>query len=243
MLLTATRIILIHPTLPENVGMAARAMGHFGLSDLRLVGGVAPMHPLAVAASAGHEAILKAARVVDTFEEALSGAGFVVGTTARPQDGVGRRAIAPSEAASLALAHAESAPVALAFGTEKDGMSNVDLRRCDQLATIPGTEKACLNLAQALTIMAYEWHQAGGAGLMAGQPLTAALREEGLDDLVETLANALAAANLLPPAQRESKLHTLRRIASGARLTPDEAAMLRGLARGYQKHKETSTGP
>ena len=96
-LLAATRIVLIHPTLPENVGAVARGMRHFGLEDLVLVGGVAPTHSLAVAASAGAETILQAARVVDSFEAALAGTVLALGTTARPQAGVERRAILPEE--------------------------------------------------------------------------------------------------------------------------------------------------
>jgi tRNA/rRNA methyltransferase len=32
----APAIILVEPQLPENIGMAARAMANFGLTDLRL---------------------------------------------------------------------------------------------------------------------------------------------------------------------------------------------------------------
>ena len=34
---SAPTIILVHPQLGENIGAAARVMGNFGLSDLRLV--------------------------------------------------------------------------------------------------------------------------------------------------------------------------------------------------------------
>jgi tRNA C32,U32 (ribose-2'-O)-methylase TrmJ len=128
-------------------------------------------------------------------------------------------------------------PVALAFGTEKSGMTNADLRRCHQLITIPGTEHACLNLAQAFTILAYEWRLAG-APSMESRPALAIAPE-----LVEALAGALAAANLLKPSERESKLHVLRRLLSSLALAPDEAAMLHGLARGYQKHKQNPDAP
>lgn len=236
-LLAATRIVLIHPTLPENVGAVARGMRHFGLADLVLVGGVAPTHSLAVAASAGAEALLQAARVVDSFEEALDGTVLALGTTARPQGGIERRAIPPEDGARLAAAHAAAGRVALAFGTEKSGMTNADLRRCHQLITIPGTEHACLNLAQAFTILAYEWRLAGTPSMETRPALAVA------PELVEAIAGALAAANLLKPWERESKLHVLRRLLSSLALAPDEAAMLHGLARGYQKHKQNPDAP
>jgi TrmH family RNA methyltransferase len=235
-LLAATRIVLIHPTLPENVGAVARGMRHFGLDELVLVGGVSPTHTLALAASAGAETILQAARVVDTFEQALAGTVLALGTTARPQAGVERRSILPEEGAKLAASHARGGRVALVFGTEKTGMSNAELRRCHQLVTIPGTEHACLNLAQAFTILAYEWRLAA-----APSPEVPALA--AAPGLEAAIAGALEAAHLLKPHDRESKLHALRRVLSTLSLTPDEAAMLQALARGFQKHKQKSDAP
>ncbi|MDB5102120.1 MAG: tRNA ((32)/uridine(32)-2-O)-methyltransferase TrmJ [Cyanobacteria bacterium RYN_339] len=238
-LLAATRIVLIHPSLPENVGAVARGMRHFGLIDLVLVGGVAPTHSLAVAAAAGADSVLASARVVDTLDEALADTVLALGTTARPQDGIGRRAILPAAAARLAAAHAPGGKVALVFGTEKDGMRVAELRRCHQIVTIPGTEHACLNLAQAFTILAYEWRL---AGVPAPGTVPALAAVPGLD---AAIADALTAANMLKPHEREAKLHTLRRVLSTLALAPDEAAMLMGLARGYagQKHKPTSANP
>ena len=239
-LLAATRIVLIHPSLPENVGAIARGMRHFGLGELVLVGGVSPTHTLALAASAGCEAILHAARVVDDLDAALAGTVLALGTTARPQDGLERRAILPSEGARLAHAHAAGGPVALVFGTEKNGMRTTELRRCHQLLTIPGAERACLNLAQAFTILAYEWRLADERALPAGLPVLAAV-----PGLAEAIADALGAAGVLKAPQRERKLHTLRRVLAGISLAPDEAAMVLGLARGYstQKHKQELDGP
>lgn len=228
-LLVATRVVLIAPSLPENVGSVARAMRHFGLKELVLVGGVGPLHPLARAVSAGSEAILEAARVVDDLETALGGAVLVLGTTARAQTAVGRVAIAPREAAALAAAHAEAGPVALVFGTEKSGMTNSDLARCHQVVTIPGEGEACLNLAQALTILAYEWRLS--ADVPGDRPLTAWATGAGLDDVALQLTDALAARGLIQPRDHAAKRHTFARLLSRLKLSEDEARMLLGLAR------------
>jgi tRNA/rRNA methyltransferase len=237
-LLAATRVVLIHPSLPENVGAIARTMRHFGLSELVLVGGVAPTHSLAVAASAGNLALLQQARVVDHLEEALECAVITFGTTARPQSGIERRALLPAEGASLAARYAASGPVALVFGTEKDGMRTSELRRCDQLLTIPGTEHACLNLAQAFTVLAYEWRLAALATPDERVSVAQALHQAGVEQLAIAVADALGVAGVIKPPQRESKLHTLRRILSSTLLTPDETRMLTGLARGYRRERE-----
>ena len=84
-LLHRTRIVLIRPSLPENVGAVARSMAHFGLRELVLVEGVSPTHPQALAVSAGHEDVLASARQLGSLDEALAGAVLIVGTTARPR--------------------------------------------------------------------------------------------------------------------------------------------------------------
>lgn len=230
-MLKRTRVVLIRPSLPENVGAVARSMAHFGLTELVLVEGVSPTHDHAIAVSAGHESILFAARQVETLDEALEGAVLIVGTTARPQATVERRAIAPDAGAALARDHAASGPVALVFGTEKTGMTNEELRRCHQLVTIPGEAEACLNLAQAATICFYEWRLAALEAASGDRPLTAMAAEAGLDDLAGRIADALTRVGALKPREAASKTHTLRRILSQARLTPDEAAMVQGLLR------------
>jgi TrmH family RNA methyltransferase len=234
-LLYRTRVVLIRPSLPENVGAVARSMAHFGLRELVLVGGVSPTHSQALAVSAGHEDVLAAARQVDTLEAALEGAVLIVGTTARPQATVERRAVMPDEAAILARDHVDAGPVALVFGTEKTGMTNTELRKCHQLTTIPGEAEACLNLAQAATVCFYEWRLAALTETAPDRPLTAVAADAGLDDLAGRLADALMRVGALKPREADSKTHTLRRILSQARLTPDEAAMVQGLLRATFK--------
>lgn len=224
-LLSRTRWVVMAPSLPENVGAIARSMAHFGLSRLVVVGGVDPLHPQAVATAAGADAILAAAARPETLAEAIHGCGFVVGTTARVWTGPGRSTIATGEAASLAAAHAPAGDVAVVFGTEKHGLSTADLLLCHQVTTIPGVPGACLNLAQAATILARDWYQ---AATPSGAPVTAVAAGLGEADLAGRLADLLAVHGLVQAKDRERKVHTLRRVLSRAQLDPHEAVMLAG---------------
>lgn len=226
MLLARTRVVLVAPSLPDNVGSVARAMGHFGITRLVLVGGVAPTHERARVLAAGHDAVLEAATVAPDFEAAIAGCALVVGTTARPQGTVDRRSIGPTEAARLAAAHAPAADVALVLGTEKHGLSNEELRRCHQLATIPGEPGTCLNLAQAAAVLLWAWREAADDAALP--PPTAIASEAGLADLAGALMAHLEAQGLIKDKEKASKLHTLRRVLSRTGLSPDEAALLRG---------------
>ena len=225
LLLAQTRVVLVAPTLPDNVGSVARAIGTFGPARLVRVGGVSPVHARARTLAAGHDAVLEAATVVEGFEAAIAGCALVVGTTARPQATVDRRAVDPAEGARLAAAHAAAGEVALVLGTESRGLSNEELRRCHQLITIPGEPGTCLNLAQAAAVLLYEFRKAAAPEELAPTALAA---EAGLGDLAAVLAERLDAAGLLKPAERESKLHSLRRILSRASLSRDEVALVRG---------------
>lgn len=70
---TTPSIILVHPQLAENVGMAARAMMNCNLYDLRLV---APrenhLSAKAVSASSGAEEILQQAKIYASVPEAIA---------------------------------------------------------------------------------------------------------------------------------------------------------------------------
>lgn len=231
----ATRIVLVEPSLPDNVGSVARAMAHFGLHELVLVGGVDPLHPLAVRVAAGHDAVLAAARKVDTLTEALRDTVLVVGTTAHTYERPDLQLITAHEAAALASEHAAAGAVAIVFGTEKHGLPREALQRAHQLARIPGEEGTCLNLAMAVHVFAYEWYLAGDVAA-AEAPLLAGLAATGeLEALAAALGARLQGTGLWKPHEAASKGHTLRRILSRTRVSPDELALLRALAHGLTR--------
>src|SRR5215211_2241291 len=74
-------IVLVEPQLAENIGMAARAMANFGLSELRLV---APRNGWpkkgAHSAASGATHILEGARLYDTVREAIADLNYVFAT-------------------------------------------------------------------------------------------------------------------------------------------------------------------
>jgi TrmH family RNA methyltransferase len=223
---------LLEPSLPENIGSVARAMGHFGLRELVITGPLDPCDARAIALAAGHEGILEQARRAPDVETALAGCTLVVGTTARPQDGIARRVLDPEAAAAVAALTAPGQPLALVFGPEKRGMRNRELQRCDQLVTIPGEPGTCLNLAQAAAVLFHAWYQAAHAQEVSLNSLAA---EHQVDSLASHLIALLESQRLVKSQERDSKLHTLRRIVSRTQLTPPEAAMLASWLQALQR--------
>lgn len=154
--LSATRIVLVAPRNPLNIGAAARAMSNFGFTELRLVNPYTVAFKEARSAVRAHY-ILENAQVFDTLAAAVTECTLVVGTTA-----VGHRdlhvPLYPLEAAApLMCEQAAQSNVALLFGSEKFGLSNDDMSHCHWLLRIPTREEhGSMNLGQAVGICLYE---------------------------------------------------------------------------------------
>jgi TrmH family RNA methyltransferase len=105
----------------------------------------------------------------DTLEEALADCVRVAGFTARRR-AAKRRVMAPREAATELLSYAAEGPVALLFGREDSGLPNDALDQAHIAVTIPTTEHASLNLAQAALVGLYELHLAAADATRSLRP-------------------------------------------------------------------------
>jgi tRNA/rRNA methyltransferase len=160
-------IILVRPQLAVNIGMCARAMANFGLSDLRLVNPregwprTGALRKGAYAAAAGAVHLLEGAKLYATLEEAVADLNFVFATTARER-GQAKKIYPPSEAMTLAARdEAQGIHYGVMYGPERTGLDNDDVALADALITFPvNPAYASLNLAQAVLLTGYEWFRA-----------------------------------------------------------------------------------
>jgi TrmH family RNA methyltransferase len=148
-------VVLVEPKHAVNIASAVRAVANMGAGGLRLVrpGAYTPEQIETMA----HDTrdIVEGIRHCETLDEALAGCVRVAGLTAR------RRAAkwamsTPRAAAPDLIEAAREAPVGLVFGREESGLTNDELDRAHLVITIPTTDRASLNLAQAVVIMLYE---------------------------------------------------------------------------------------
>jgi tRNA/rRNA methyltransferase len=227
-------IILVRPQLGMNIGMVARAMANFGLTDLRLV---APRdgwpNPDAGPAAAGADHVLDGARVFDSVGEALADCALTFATAFRPRD-LAKPVLAPRETAAAIRGGGGKAGVL--FGPERSGLRTDDLAAVQTLVTIPADPAFdSLNLAQAVLVLGYEWWLAGGAAPRPGPERVPAPHGE-LDGLLGQLNAALEAAGYFhPPARTPATRRTLAGIFSAARFTSDEVRTLRGVIRALAR--------
>jgi tRNA/rRNA methyltransferase len=252
-----TRFILIHTSHAGNVGAAARAMKVMGFDDMVLVkprwANVLRREETIQRASGALD-VLKNARIVETLDEALDGMTHLCATAMTPRD-FGPPTLAPRDHFSKLLLkekllrpsgiglQADLMPkipegVAFLFGSERFGMQNEDVYRCNVALSIPtDPDFGSLNLGAAVQLIAYDWREALGG--FAVQPATA---EPQLADaaavagMLKHWGQALADIGFLDPA-------------SPKKLMPEEIHILRGVAKAMSQMSQkvgldvTNDGP
>jgi tRNA (cytidine32/uridine32-2'-O)-methyltransferase len=189
------RFVLVRTSHPGNIGSAARAMRTMGFTRMDLVAPHRFPDREASAMAAGADEVLAGAGVHAGLVDALAGATFALGLSARRR-GVNLPELTPREAVAQALAAAaRGEQVALVFGNERTGLENEELARCHAMVRIPSVDDfSSLNLAQAVQVMAYELRVASlGENIPAPPPLhdeppaDAAQMERFYEHLAQTL--------------------------------------------------------
>ncbi len=231
-------IILVRPQLAENIGMCARAMANFGLSELRLV---APrdgwpqktrMKKGAISAAAGATDILENAQLFETLEAAVADLHHVYATTARER-GQAKPVHAPSVAMAEAKARIDRGErIGLMFGPERTGLENDDVALASAIITFPVNPKfASLNLAQAVLLTGYEWfrHANGEAAPFAMPEASSPAKRETLLAFFAFIEGHLDRAGyFFPEKKRPVMVRNFRNIVHRLSPTEQDIRTLRG---------------
>ena len=155
------RIILVSPLYEWNLGSIARAMKNFGLSQLFLVKPKATISSDVLRFAMKGVDVLEKAVICNEIEDAIKGADFIIGTTAREGDSqhnLIRMVLTPRQVFS-SLPTFEG--VAVLFGREDEGLHNEELELCDLVVSIPTSLKyKTMNLSHAAAVIFYELNQA-----------------------------------------------------------------------------------
>lgn len=229
-----TVFVLVGTSHPGNVGAAARAIKNMGFGHLRLV---TPRfadvltQTETVAFASGAQDVLQAAQTQPDLSAAVADCGLVVALSARVRD-FGPPLHTPDWLPELALRSAQQGRrVAFVFGSERFGLSNADVYRCDALLSIPANPTyTSLNLAQAVQVIAWEWRKALGVhAVQAAQTEVAAATAGEVDGLLSHVEQALLALEVLDPQAPRKLLPRLQRLTSRAALSREEVQILRGV--------------
>jgi TrmH family RNA methyltransferase len=158
-LLSSVVVVLYEPQNPINIAATIRAMKNMGLGRIRLIRPVEYDVIRLEGVAHGTMDLIERIERYDSFDAAVADCVWVLGFTARRR-AAKLRLISPKEAAAELLDQGAAGPVALVFGREDSGLPNEILDRVHGTVTIPTTDHASLNLAQAALIGFYELHLA-----------------------------------------------------------------------------------
>jgi tRNA/rRNA methyltransferase len=227
-------VILVEPQLGENIGMAARAMGNFALSRLRIVNPRDGWPNLAAQrAAAGADQILARAELFDTVEQAVADLTLLFATTARAHDQA-KPVVAPGQAATEIVAHmAGGAKAGIMFGRERYGLQNEEVALANRIITFPVNPGfASLNLAQAVLLIGYEWFKLSTEGALpfAMPERSERASQHQMQAFFDNLVRELDRVEFLRPAEkRETMLVNLRNIFSRMEPTKQDMHTLHGV--------------
>src|ERR1700723_4342592 len=232
--LTGPVVILVEPQLGENIGMAARAMGNFALSRLRIVNPRDGWPNIAAQrAAAGADYILEAAELFDTVEAAVTDCSLLFATTARAHDQA-KPVVGPDVAATEMVGQIRSGGgVGILFGRERSGLLNEEVGLANRIITFPVNPGfASLNLAQAVLLVGYEWFKLSTAGALpfAMPERSERASQHQMQAFFENLVRELDKVEFLRPAEkRETMLVNLRNIFTRMEPTKQDMHTLHGV--------------
>ena len=220
------RIVLHRPRNSQNIGAAARAMANTSAGELWVVEPLGYDRVQAARLAAGADSVLDGMKHAASLADALADCVDVVMTSGRTPEAL-PPPLTPREAAQRLLRSERNGDVALVFGDEVHGLTNRQLALAPATATIPTTEKASLNLAQAVLIFSYEIMLARGvADTRQRAPLAPPAEDRLLQVLRERSRALLLGAGFLNPQQPDAVLDELFRVLRRAQPTRREAELL-----------------
>jgi tRNA/rRNA methyltransferase len=271
-----TRFILINTSHAGNVGAAARAMKTMGFTDMVLVAprwANVLRREETIQRASGALDVLNNARIVETLDEALDGMTHLCATAMTPRD-FGPPTRSPREHFELLLkdehfrqqirwleanlssktdeltsSEAETASgMGFLFGSERFGMSNDDVYRCNVALSIPTNPQfGSLNLGAAIQLIAYEWRLAMGGFTTDVAPESTESEPVGVENksladaaqvtgMLQHWEKSLTDIGFLDPAAPKKLMPRLNQLFNRAALSPEEIHILRGIAKAMSEN-------
>ena len=231
-LLASVAVVLYEPQDPVNIGATIRAMKNMGVSRLRLVRPVEYDVVRLEGIAHGTMDLIERIEHFDSFDAAVADCVRVVGFTARRR-AAKLRLIDPKVAAAELLEAAPGGNVALAFGREDSGLPNDILDRVHSTVTIPTTNHASLNLAQAVLIGLYELHlSAADATRTIAPPRKDAppATNEQFEQFFDDAQRSLTRIEFFKTRFSEHIMRTLRSLTFRAAPNARELSLMRAMA-------------
>lgn len=228
-------IVLHRPRFPENIGSAARAAANMGISKLVVV---SPedfdREKILKLATHAVKPVVDEIKIYDDMAEALAPFQYAVATSART--GRSRPATQrPDTAAKKLIPISQLNSIAVVFGPEDRGLSNEELKYCQDVIIIPTAGFHSLNVAQAVMIVCWELYRTSlvgeSMGSAATDPVPELATEHDLEGMYDHLEQTLTKIGFLDKANPDHWMRNIRRMFHRFLLRKVDVNLFRGICR------------
>lgn len=219
-------IILCNPQLGENIGAVARAMSNFGLCKLRLVSPRDGWPNLkAYELSAHGSFVLDDLEVFDDLDAATADLTYLFATTAQSRFMV--KPVVESHKMDHSVFNTNK--VGFVFGRERSGLTNDEINICDSIINIPTSQlNPSLNLAQAVSIVSYEYSKLSLKDAHTDYPTLASKQE--VTSFFSFLESALDENNFFKsPSMKPTMMQNIKNTFIRSSLTEQDVRTLFGI--------------
>ena len=225
-------IILVDVQLPENIGLAARAMFNFGVSNLILVNPKIDL-PSEKAEAVAVDAVdlVKNAKIYADLREALEDFTYSFAFTARHRD-MNKEFINSQEIISEIHNNYKGEMIAIIFGGEASGLTNEHLSLASKCVTInTHSNFSSLNLSHAVSVFCYSLFSYSNYANSNSYSKEVGIHSKNeLIYFFEHLESELEARGFFEPQEKMPKMkQNLRNLFHRADLNEREIATLRGV--------------
>tara|TARA_Y100001968_G_scaffold113377_1_gene102774 strand:+ start:1683 stop:2420 length:738 start_codon:yes stop_codon:yes gene_type:complete len=228
-----TKIVLVEPIGPINLGSIARLCENFGINELRLVSPRCdPNNPEARKMALKGKYLLENAKIYTSLLDAIADCPLVIATCGRIDHGD-----IPLHKAEEALgwinSHPKSTPTAIIFGREDRGLTNQELLLANKVISVEtGSSYPSLNLSHAVAIVLYELLKVNCSKKKPEETeqFIPALPKE-LDNFLEDSKKLLLEIGFLLNHTSQSRMNKLRSFLHRAEIRSQEVSLMRGILR------------
>lgn len=218
-------VIFVSPKYSGNVGSLARVMKNFNMGELIIVKPQTEIDDDAYRYAMHGEDIIKNAKIVNSFDDAIKGLNLVIATSAistNSEKHFLRISKTPEEIAQMVKNF--RGKVGLVFGREDIGLLNEELEKADVLLTIPASNSyPVMNITHAAAIIFYEIFKTK----MGEKELNIAKKGE-LDRIYSTMVDIINLTRY-PEHKKKNTFRMIRRILGRSAITSWEYHVLMGV--------------
>ena len=220
-------VVLVGTRHPGNIGSTARAMKNMEIRQLVLVDPQTSINEETRRLAGKAFDILERVQIFKTLDEAVQPMNLLVAATSARARSLNQVLLSPREAATEIRHRLKDSRIALIFGSERSGLSDDLLARCQLLISIPtGSSHPVLNLSQAVLLCCYEIFSSQ-TPILPAAPKSVSQGER--EELYQQIQEVLIRIGFLSLSNPKPIMNTIRSFWGGSTMTARELRILRGI--------------